>query len=95
MARLRTIVLAASALVAASLVGAQTPHYHVVKTIPLGRARADYIIVDPWVRLSAREIELEPEEVEYFTLGAEEYEAEVFFLQFWPDRPGERRDRDD
>ncbi|KAB8180101.1 hypothetical protein [Microbispora catharanthi] len=48
-----------------------------------------------WVRLSAREIELEPEEVEYFTLGAEEYEAEVFFLQFWPDRPGERRDRDD
>lgn len=47
MARLRTIVLAASALVAASLVGAQTPHYHVVKTIPLGRARADYIIVDP------------------------------------------------
>ncbi|MFG1825949.1 hypothetical protein ACGFIJ_26000 [Microbispora bryophytorum] len=39
------------------------------------------------VRLSAREIELEPEDVEYFELGAEEYEAEVFLLQFWPDRP--------
>ncbi|WP_142560433.1 hypothetical protein [Microbispora sp. KK1-11] len=36
------------------------------------------------VRLSAREVELEPEDVEYFELGAEEYEAEVFLLQFWP-----------
>lgn len=39
------------------------------------------------VRVSARAIELEPEEVEYFELGAEEYQAEVFLLQFWPDRP--------
>ena len=33
-------ILAGSAL-------AQTPHYHVVKKINLGHARADYIIVDP------------------------------------------------
>ncbi|WP_432932775.1 hypothetical protein ACQPZZ_15870 [Microbispora sp. CA-135349] len=38
------------------------------------------------VRLSAREVEINPEDVEYFELGAEEYEAEVFLLQFWPDR---------
>jgi DNA-binding beta-propeller fold protein YncE len=33
-------------LVAATL-NAQTPHYHVVKTIEIGAARADYIIIDP------------------------------------------------
>ncbi|MFB4285789.1 hypothetical protein ACBJ59_61770 [Nonomuraea sp. MTCD27] len=36
------------------------------------------------VRLSARELALEPEDVEYFELGSEDYEAEVFLLQFWP-----------
>jgi hypothetical protein len=33
--------------VAASTVAAQNPHYHVVKQLNLGHARADYIIVDP------------------------------------------------
>lgn len=47
MHRLRTTLLAASALVAANVAAAQAPHYHVVKTIAIGRARADYIIVDP------------------------------------------------
>ncbi|MEV0166600.1 hypothetical protein B0I32_13146 [Nonomuraea fuscirosea] len=37
------------------------------------------------VRLSAREIALEPEDVEYFELGSEDYDAEIFLLQFWPD----------
>jgi len=37
------------------------------------------------VRLSAREIALEPEDVEYFELGIEDYDAEVFLMQFWPD----------
>jgi len=32
---------------ASSSVAAQAPHYHVVKRMVLGRARADYIIVDP------------------------------------------------
>jgi hypothetical protein len=32
---------------AASAVAAQTSHYHVVKRMPLGQVRADYIIVDP------------------------------------------------
>ena len=49
MLRLRTCAFAALALV--TLVGpdlaAQGTHYHVVKRIVLGRARADYIIVDP------------------------------------------------
>lgn len=36
------------------------------------------------VKLSAREIALEPEDVEYFELGSEDYDAEVFLLQFWP-----------
>ena len=39
-----------------------------------------------WVRLSAREVELEPEDVEHLELEAEDYEAEVFLLQFWLDR---------
>jgi hypothetical protein len=51
MLRTRTLLLAASALAAANssanLAVAQTPHYHVVKTIDVGRARADYIIIDP------------------------------------------------
>lgn len=34
-------------LFAASVLAAQSPHYHVVKRINLGHARADYIIVDP------------------------------------------------
>ena len=29
-----------------SSIGAQSPHYHVIKTLNLGRSRADYIIVD-------------------------------------------------
>ncbi len=37
----------ALATVAASTLPAQTGHYHVVKTIPLGHTRADYVIVDP------------------------------------------------
>jgi len=47
MGRLSTTLLTTSALVAANLAAAQAPHYHVVKTIVLGRTRADYIIVDP------------------------------------------------
>ena len=34
-------------LVSASPAAAQAAHYHVVKRMVLGRARADYIIVDP------------------------------------------------
>jgi len=30
------------------------------------------------VRLSAREIALEPEDIEHFELGSEDYEAEIF-----------------
>lgn len=41
----------AAALAAAAVVGAaafaQTPQYHVVKTLDLGATRADYIIIDP------------------------------------------------
>ncbi len=44
--RSAAIVLAAACL-AASAAGAQKPGYHVVKTLNLGRARADYIIIDP------------------------------------------------
>jgi DNA-binding beta-propeller fold protein YncE len=46
---LRAAVLAATILgtVAAADLAAQAPHYHVVKRIMLGSARADYIIVDP------------------------------------------------
>jgi hypothetical protein len=41
--------LAASTLlfVTFAAVGAQAPHYHVIKTLNLGHSRADYIIVDP------------------------------------------------
>src|SRR4051794_3768315 len=41
----------AAALAAATFAGAaasaQSPHYHVVKTLDLGPVRADYIIIDP------------------------------------------------
>ncbi|NUR89260.1 MAG: hypothetical protein HOY71_34695 [Nonomuraea sp.] len=37
------------------------------------------------VRLSAREIPLDPEELEYYELGAEDHDGEIFLLQFWPD----------
>lgn len=52
MVRFRAIVAAAiSACVvsttAVSTAAAQAPHYHVIKRMVLGRARADYIIVDP------------------------------------------------
>jgi DNA-binding beta-propeller fold protein YncE len=46
MLHLRGAAFAVLAL-AASPLAAQRPHYHVVKRIVLGRARADYIIVDP------------------------------------------------
>jgi len=46
MLHLRRVAFAMLAL-AASPLAAQRPHYHVVKRIVLGRARADYIIVDP------------------------------------------------
>ena len=49
MIRSRVVALIACCLAAfvASPASAQSAHYHVVKRIPLGRARADYIIVDP------------------------------------------------
>jgi DNA-binding beta-propeller fold protein YncE len=49
MLRFRATVLAACALpaFAAAALAAQGTHYHVVKRIVLGQARADYIIVDP------------------------------------------------
>lgn len=37
------------------------------------------------VRVSAREIPVETEDIEYYEAGMEEYEGEVFLLQFWPD----------
>jgi DNA-binding beta-propeller fold protein YncE len=46
MLRLSAAACTALAL-AASAVAAQNPHYHVVKRMVLGNARADYIIVDP------------------------------------------------
>lgn len=46
MLRLPAAVCALVALAAAS-VAAQSPRYHVVKRVVLGRIRADYIIVDP------------------------------------------------
>lgn len=50
MLRLRTALVAAFSLVAATLAAAQAPRYHVVKTIDIGPARADYIIIDPVAR---------------------------------------------
>jgi hypothetical protein len=49
MIRSRTVALIASCLLGAvaSRAAGQEAHYHVVKRIPLGPARADYIIVDP------------------------------------------------
>ena len=44
--RASLIAGAASALLATGLT-AQSPHYHVIKRMVLGHARADYIIVDP------------------------------------------------
>jgi hypothetical protein len=43
----RTTVAGLVPLFAASVLAAQGQHYHVVKRINLGHARADYIIVDP------------------------------------------------
>lgn len=43
---LSSVVAAALALAALSAAGAQTSHYHVIKTLNLGHSRADYIIVD-------------------------------------------------
>jgi hypothetical protein len=43
----RTAVSLILPILAASVLAAQTPHYHVVKRINLGHTRADYIIVDP------------------------------------------------
>ena len=50
MHRIRTTLLTMSALVASNLAAGQAPHYHVVKTIDIGPARADYIIIDPDAR---------------------------------------------
>ena len=49
MRRVCVLAVASFALVtfAASTLAAQGAHYHVVKRIVIGRARADYIIVDP------------------------------------------------
>ncbi len=49
MSRFRVAALAACALsmLAASDLAAQKVHYHVVKTLNLGHARADYVLVDP------------------------------------------------
>lgn len=52
MLRHRAVIAAALAAcvvssVHGSPVAAQTPHYHVIKRMVLGHARADYIIVDP------------------------------------------------
>ena len=49
MNRVRASALASFALatLAASSLAAQTSHYHVLKRIPMGRVRADYLIVDP------------------------------------------------
>ncbi len=46
MRRLWSTLLALSSLALVNAATAQTPHYHVAKTIDLGHARADYIIVD-------------------------------------------------
>ncbi len=43
----RAVAAGVFPIFAASALAAQTPHYHVVKKINLGHARADYIIVDP------------------------------------------------
>src|SRR5215469_11731303 len=40
------LVVAAATVIAASA-SAQTPNYHVVKTLDLGPSRADYVIIDP------------------------------------------------
>ena len=49
LALVATVLFAVDAAVGTRVnaAAAQAPHYHVVKTIALGRARADYIIVDP------------------------------------------------
>lgn len=49
MLRIRTLMLAAAAaaLATAPRVSAQAVHYHVIKTIPLGHTRADYLTLDP------------------------------------------------
>jgi hypothetical protein len=52
LARLASGALLASATVLGTaaitqVASAQTPHYHVVKTIDIGPTRADYIIIDP------------------------------------------------
>mgnify|MGYP001601739054 FL=1 len=43
----RSLLVALAASVFASAASAQTSHYHIVKTIDAGVARADYIIIDP------------------------------------------------
>ena len=51
---LRSRLLSAAAFATATVLGsaasAQATHYHVVKTIDIGPARADYIIIDPIAR---------------------------------------------
>jgi hypothetical protein len=48
MPRQRSIAsILTGALLLAGTAAAQTPHYHVVKTMDIGAARADYIIIDP------------------------------------------------
>ena len=48
--RLLSAAVFATATVLASAASAQATHYHVVKTIDIGPARADYIIIDPIAR---------------------------------------------
>ncbi len=45
--RVSLFVAVATTTLLASTVAAQAPHYHVIKRMVLGNARADYIIVDP------------------------------------------------
>lgn len=48
MFRPRSFVVAfAAAIFVGGAAAAQTSHYHVVKTIEIGAARADYLIIDP------------------------------------------------
>ena len=47
MFRPRSVVSTLVGLALAGTAGAQTSHYHVVKTIDIGAVRADYIIIDP------------------------------------------------
>jgi hypothetical protein len=47
----RLAIAAAAGLTVAAFTGAvQTSHYHVIKTIPMGTSRADYIIIDQGAR---------------------------------------------